>query len=332
MTRRAVFAIGVTAAASVAVMRAPAKAAEFEWKCASTIPGEHPSMVTLKQMWSAVARESGGRLHVENFADGQLGGDPATLAQMRLGAIQFYVGMANLAAIVPAIGVHQVGFAFKDEAQALRAMDGEFGAYLNRESQAKGLFILPRVFGNGMRDITLTPRAIRAPDDLNGLKLRIPNSAIVADFFKLLGTTPVNLTYADVYPALQTKIIDGQESPLAAMEGAKLFEVQRYLSLTHHGWTGAAIVTTVQTWNSLPPDLRAVVERNCIKYAVPERRSVAAYTAAVADKFARRGLAVNRVDSAAFRARIGSYYAHWAKEFGPTAWGLLESAVGQKLG
>ena len=271
------------------IVRAPARAAQFEFKCTSTIGPDHPALVRTTQMWDAVYAESAGRLRVRNFPSGILGGDIATLQQLRQGAIEFYIGMANLPSLVPAVGITGVGFSFSNEAQALHAMDGPLGAYVNKEMQAKGLYILPTVFGNGMRDVTATPHAIRVPDDLGGFKLRTPDSRIVNDMFRTLGASPTSMAYGELYTSLQTHLLDGQESPLPAIEAAKLYEVQKYLSLTNHMWTGASIVTTLDTWNRLPPDIRDIVVRNCAKYGMLERRDVTQYTAAIADKFTRRG-------------------------------------------
>ncbi len=329
-SRRAFVGAGA-AAFAVGIVRAPARAAQFDFKCTSTLGADHPAMVRTTEMWGAIDRESGGRLKVRNFPSGILGGDIATLQQLRAGAIEFYIGMANLPSLVPAVGITGVGFSFADEAQALRAMDGALGAYVNKEMQAKGLYILPTVFGNGMRDTTATPHPIRVPDDFNGFKLRTPDSRIVNDMFRTLGAIPTSMPYGELYTSLQTHLLDGQESPLAAIEAAKLYEVQKYLSLTNHMWTGASIVTTLETWGRLPSDIQDIVVRNCAKYGMLERRDVALYTAAIADKFVRRGLAVNAVNPNDFRARLGSYYQQWSKEFGPTAWGLLESAIGRKL-
>ena len=214
----------------------------------------------------------------------------------------------------------------------MHALDGPLGDFIHRELEAKGLFALHRFWGNGMRAITSSNRPIKTPDDLGGFKIRIATSRIVVDLFKTLGANPTTFGLNELYVALQTKLVDGEDSPLGIMETAHYYEVQRYLSLTNHNWAGLAMVTSTDLWKSLPPDLQAILDRNNTKYALLERRDTNEQNAAVADKWARRGIPVNPVDTSRFRERLSPYYATWSKDFGPQAWGLLESAIGHKLG
>jgi TRAP-type C4-dicarboxylate transport system substrate-binding protein len=108
----------------------------------------------------------------------------------------------------------------------------------------------------------------------------------------------------------------------------KTYEVQKYLSVTNHQWTGLWLTVNPDAWKALPPDVQAIVTRNARKYALDAGRNVEIQSASVRDRLARGGLAINDVDVAPFKALLGAYYAHWKSEFGPTAWGLLEKYVG----
>jgi TRAP-type transport system periplasmic protein len=330
--RRRAFVLGCGALTTIGIVQAPAKAAQFNFRCASTLPADHPSSIRARQMWAAVMRESGGRLSVGFFTAGQLGGSEALVSQVRLGALQFLINLGDMPPVVPAVDITNVGFAFKGEDEALRAMDGPLGAYLRNEFAAKGLHVLRELWDSGMRQTTTSSHPIRTADDFNGLKIRIAPSKIAVDFFKTLGASPVAMNSNELYTALQTKLVDGDDLPLTTVEAARLYEVQNYLSLTSHSWSGLAITANGEAWKTLPPDLQDIIERNNKKYAALERRDAEVLNAAVAEKLARRGLAVNKVDPTTFRLRLRPYYASWANTFGPTAWGLLQNAVSGRLG
>jgi TRAP-type transport system periplasmic protein len=330
--RRRGFLAGSAAITAIGIIRTRAKAAQFELRCASNFALDHPTSVRLKQMWVAVERESGGRVRAQFFPNSLLGGDAAMLSQLRLGALHFLLDLPNLSAVVPTVDILNVGFAFKDQDAALRGLDGPLGEYIRKELNAKGLYPQRNLWASGMRDLISSSRPIRTADDLSGIKVRVAASKIATDFFKTLGASPVSISFSEAYTALQTRLIDGADAPLSTMDAARFYEVQKYLSLTNHSFAGVALLANGDLWKSLPLDLQGIIERNNTKYTLLERHDSNLRNAAVAEKFSRVGLAVNKVDSTTFRARLRSYYETWANEFGPTAWALLQSASSGKLG
>ena len=130
---------------------------------------------------------------------------------------------------------------------------------------------------------------------------------------------------------MQTKVVDGQENPYAIIETSRLFEVQKYLSVTNHMWSGFWFLSNADFWKSLPPDIQAIIERNAAKYALSDRRDTELLNGSLADKLGRQGMAFNKADTASMRAKLGPFYAKWKGEFGTQAWTLLEASVG-KLG
>jgi TRAP-type transport system periplasmic protein len=320
-------------AASVSVISAPLRAAQFEFKCGSGSPIDHPASVRATQMWSAVERESGGRIRTQFFANSQLGTDSAMFGQMRVGALAFYMAASGvLAQVVPSVDIGNVGFAFKDEDEALRVVDGPLGDYIRREISSKGIHMMGNVWGSGMRQITSNSRPIRTAEDMSGFKIRVTASRIIVDLFKTLGASPVPLDFGELYTALQTKLVDGEDGPLLTIEAQRFFEVQKYLSITNHTWSGLWLLANLDIWKSLPPDLQAIVERNNRKYLALERRDTNQLNASVGDKLARQGLVTNTAAPTTFRARLRTYYEGCSSIFGPTAWGLLRSSVGGRLG
>ncbi|MBD5656276.1 MAG: TRAP transporter substrate-binding protein DctP, partial [Candidatus Eremiobacteraeota bacterium] len=135
----------------------------------------------------------------------------------------------------------------------------------------------------------------------------------------------------DLYTALQTKVVDGQENPLANIDTARFYEVQKYLSLTNHMWSGFWLIGNQDAWNALPADMRAIVERNFAKYASAQRKATDNLNTTLAQQLAKKGLTVNSPPLSPFRPRLASYYAKWKSEFGNGAWSVLEKYSG-KLG
>jgi len=132
-----------------------------------------------------------------------------------------------------------------------------------------------------------------------------------------------------VYTALQTHVVDGQENPYAIIDTGKLYEVQKYLSVTNHMWSAFHMLANQEAWKALPPDIQSVVARNNAKYAVLQRRDVEGRNNSLADKLRRRGMVSNNADTSGFRPRLGGFYKKWRGEFGDTAWTLLEKRSGR---
>ena len=307
-------------------------AAQFEFRCGSSLPPDNPSSVRLTQMWEAIERESGGRIHTKFFPGSQLGGETGMIEQLRLGALHYMVQDGNLPTLVPAANLIFVGFAFKDADEALRAMDGPLGTFIGDEIANKGIHALRTVGSQGMNQICSNTHQIRTPDDLHGFKIRVPQAKIFLDLFRELGASPISLDSTELYSALQTKLLDGEALPSIAIENFRHFEVSKYISLTNHTASVLWLLANHDAFHRLPPDLQALVERNNTKYALLQRRDFKLVNASVENKLARQGITFNAVDQTPFRARLGGYYASWASTFGPAAWRLLQHSTGGRIG
>lgn len=330
---RSEFGKGVAAAAaSVALVRSPARAAEFQWKLALNAPLENPWTIRLIEAVHAIKRESRGRLEITVFPNSSLGNDTQMIAQVRSGAIQMLSEFDGaLTAIAPLTGINAVGFAFKSQKQATDALDGELGAAIRKNIEAAGLVTFEKSWVNGFRQITSSSKAIKTPDDLVGFKIRTPVSKLWVDMFQTLGAAPTPINAAELYTALQTHIVDGQENPFVVIETFRFYEVQKYISVTNHMYSAIWNVANAEAWKSLPPDLQQIVRRNLDLGAVRDRHDAMILNATLRDKLARRGLKINDVDTAPFRAKLRPFYARWKNEFGSSAWALLEEHAG-KLG
>ena len=337
MTERTIsrgrFAAGTAATlASIAVMKSPARAADFTYKYASNVSLDHPLNVRMRECWNAVRTETKGRLDVQIFPNNQLGGDTQALQQLRSGALQFFtLDGGILQSVVPVAAIQAVGFAFKDSGEAFRAMDGSLGDYVRDEIRKQGLYVHPKMWENGMRQITSSSKPMKTAADLDGFKIRTPPGALWVDLFKSLGAAPAPLNFSEVYTALQTHVFDGQENPYTIIDTARLYEVQKYLSVTNHMWSAYHFLGNSDAWKALPPDVQTSVERNLARYALLQRRDTQLRNESLADKLVRRGMTLNRADTSGFRTRLSGsgFYGRWKEKFGAPAWALLEKATGK---
>ena len=325
--------IGSAAAfASVGVIRYPAAAAEFNYKLAHDVPESHPMGVRLKTMVENVKTETNGRLQIQLFPNNQLGGDTATLQQVRTGATEFVWMPDNvLANVVPLAAISNLGFVFRDAKQAFATMDGALGALIRDDIAKAGLFAFQREWNNGFRQMTSSTHPITKIEDLANFKMRVPESPIGVSMFKDLGAAPVAINFNELYTALQTRIADGQENALTLIETARLYEVQKYCALTNHMWAGYWALANQDAWNRLPKDIREVVERNVNNAASLERDDVEKLNSSLQPKLTSQGLIFNTVPLEPFRRKLrdSGFYSHWKGEYGQKAWSLLEQSVGK---
>lgn len=314
-----------------AILTRPARAAEFSYKYASNLPPAHPLNVYVSKACAAIREKSGGRLEITVYPNNQLGGDTEVLAQLRSGALEFFtLSGPILATLVPAAAINGVGYAFKDYTQVWAAMDGPVGALVRAEVAKRNLYAFERIWDNGYRQITSATHPIRTPEDLRGFKIRVPVSPLWTSLFKALGAAPAGINFAEVYSALETHIVDGQENPLAIIETAKLYEVQKYLSFTNHMWDGYWMLANPAAYRRLPESLQALVAEEFNAAALEQRQAVAAMNASLGRTLAGHGMVLNETDPAPFQEalRKAGFYAEWRKRLGDPAWSALEQVVG----
>jgi tripartite ATP-independent transporter DctP family solute receptor len=333
-TRRSLLRYGAGAVAGIALPMIArfAQAAEFTYKFGNTLPPTHPMNVVAEKAADRIRRETDGRLDIQIFPSSQLGADTDMLSQVRSGALEFYSqsGLV-LANIVPAAGINGIGFAFKDYDAVWAAMDGELGAFVRGEIEKVGLLPMSRMWDNGFRQTTSSVKPIVTPADFSGFKIRVPVSPIWVSLFKAFGASPASLNFSELYSALQTKIVDGQENPLTLLESAKFYEVQKYCSLTNHMWDGFWFLANRRTWERLPAGLREIAARNLDAAGLEQRAMLGEQAKTVRSKLEGFGMIFNTPEGAPFREVLkrNGFYAEWKGKFGASAWGLLEKYSGE---
>lgn len=315
----------------VAIRTRPANAAEFTYKFANNLPAIHPLNLRATEAMTRIKEATGGRVDIQVFPNNQLGSDTDVLSQLRSGAVEFFtLSGLILSTLVPPASINGVGFAFANYEQVWQAMDGKLGAYVRAEIGKRGLLAMDKIWDNGFRQTTTSTKPIVTPADFRGVKLRVPVSPLWTSMFKGLGASPASLNISEVYSALQTKIVDGQENPLAVIDAVKFYEVQTFCSMTNHMWDGYHFLANRKAWDALPPDVRAIVARELDQSAVQERVDVAALNADLRGKLTTAGLKFNDVDPALFRNTLkqAGFYTEWRGKYGDEAWRVLEDTVG----
>ena len=311
---------------------ARAQSAEFTYKYANNLPVTHPMNVRAKEMAAAIKAETNGQFDIQIFPNNQLGSDTDMLSQMRSGGVEFFtLSGLILSTLVPAASINGIGFAFPDYDTVWKAMDGDLGAHVRGEIEKAGLEVMDKIWDNGFRQTTSSTKPINGPDDLKGFKIRVPVSPLWTSMFKAFDAAPASINFAEVYSALQTKVVEGQENPLAIISTAKLYEVQKYCSLTNHMWDGFWFLANRRAWSALPEDVRTIVAKNINAAAVKERDDAAKLNANLQQELAAKGMTFNQPAVAPFRDKLrnAGFYAEWKGKYGDEAWDLLEKAVGK---
>jgi tripartite ATP-independent transporter DctP family solute receptor len=266
-----------------------------------------------------------GKAKVVVFGSSQLGGDKELLQKLKLGTVDMALPSTVMSSESDLFGVFEMPYLVKDRKHMQRIEKEIFWSKLAPEVEKKGLKILA-VWENGYRHITNNKRPINVPADLKGIKLRVPEGKWRVKMFQVYGANPSPMKYSEVFTALQTGVMDGQENPFSQIYSAKFQEVQKYLSLTGHVYTPAYVTVGAKKWATLPADVRKVLEDTA--------KEVQAFVYATAEKddndllakIKAAGVQVNSVNKDAFIAASKPIYDDFAKEV-PGAKEVIDRAI-----
>lgn len=255
----------------------------------------------------------GGAHTVEFYADGQLGDEKELLQKLRLGTVQFTLVSSIMTNVAPEFALFDMPFLVQSR-EHLKAIDAEIvQADLAPKAEEGGLKVLS-TWENGFRQITNNVRPINTPADLEGLKIRTPSSEWRVAMFKEWGANPTPMSFSEVFVALQTGTMDGQENPLTNITGANFQEVQKYLSMTGHVYSPTYLTTGLETWNALPAEVTAAVIE--VAASVQDWSLAEGENAdnSLVDKVKAAGVEVNVADKAAFIAASAPVYEAFAAQ------------------
>jgi tripartite ATP-independent transporter DctP family solute receptor len=304
------------------------KTPRFRYRLGLNQPGASPTVKRIAEMAEAIRRETDGEFLVEVFPESRLGPDPKMFADMRSGALEFFIAGATLGEVAPTSALPLLPFAFQNSKAVFAALDGGLGDQIRNELAQNGIHAFRYCLQNGFHHLTSSTRPIDTAADLAGMKIRSPGGAIGRDFFEAFGADAGYVPFSQMYDALKARSFDGQSDPLGVVLSLRLYEVQSYLTLTAHWWSGFTLLANAAAWRGLPEEIQQVVERNAEKFALLQRDDIEQVNAAGADELASRGMTVNTADTDSFRAKLGPFYARWREKAGPATWRLLESYAG----
>jgi TRAP-type transport system periplasmic protein len=320
-------AAGGAALAAPAVLRAQTPQ---KFTMGSPMPSGHSASTFVAAAAEAIRKDTNGAVDILFLPDSQLGTEADMQRQLRTGAIQFAVAScSSLQSITAVAGMPGVAYAFKDYSQLWAALDGDLGALI-KEALGKVGMLPFKCLDNGFRNVTTSVRPIKTVDDLKGLKIRVPPSKLLTSLFENLGASPVTISIGELYSALQTKVADGMENSLVQFQALKIYEVQKYCSLTRHSWDGLWVMTSDKVWAAMPAEHRQVVQRHFDEAVVKQQQDFAKQDVALRETLGAKGLQFNDLDRAPFveTLRKAGYYRDWKQKFGEEAWGKLEKYTG----
>ncbi|MFO6466086.1 TRAP transporter substrate-binding protein [Jannaschia sp. KMU-145] len=247
------------------------------------------------------------------FDSSQLGKDKDMLQKIRLGTMHITLPSSVMPEIAPEYAIFDLPFLVADRDHLARMDETLFSGTLVPAAEAKGYRPLA-VWENGFRQITNNERPVNVPADLDGLKIRTPNSSWRVSMFEEWGANPTPMSFSEVFVALQTGVIDGQENPLTNIAGAKFEEVQKYLSMTGHVYSPAYPTVGVETFEKLDPAIQDILATTAQEVAVWAREQGAAQDDELLTKLTEAGMEVNVADRAAFVDASGPIYEKFATE------------------
>ena len=291
-------------------------------------PG-NPRSLAAERMANALRERSNGRIELRVAGSAQLGDDAAMVTALRTGTLDMSINSQGASsAVLPELAALGLPFLFAAPAAAYKVVDGAIGRELGERFEAVGLISLG-FWDNGIRHTTNSKRAIAAPGDLRGLKLRTPPDPMTIDIFQSLGAATQQINFNELYVALQQGVVDGQENPLTNIHSSKLYEVNRFISLTGHKWECNPVLVSRIAWGRIAAAdrelLRAVAQE---AGAFQRELSVSADARLLAEFQANAAVSVNQVDQAPFRAATASVAEKWeARPFGDFVRRLRAAAV-----
>ncbi|GAB3651564.1 TRAP transporter substrate-binding protein [Ramlibacter alkalitolerans] len=231
----------------------------------------HPIVLGMERFAELVEKKSGGRLKVQVFPGGALGSDQANVSALQGGTLEMAAMNSGIFGnVVKEFAIYDFPFLFGNPKEADAVVDGPFGQNLHRKLEDKGLVGLA-YYELGFRELTNSRRPVRKVEDIAGLKLRVIPNPINVDWVTALGANPTPLPFPELYAALEQKAVDGQENPVATIKGAKLYEVQKYLTLTNHQYNPQSVVVSKRFWDTLAPADRKTLQEAAQESAVYQR-------------------------------------------------------------
>ncbi|MDP2263963.1 MAG: TRAP transporter substrate-binding protein [Hydrogenophaga sp.] len=329
MKRRAVTGL-IAGAALLASTGAFAQFAERTIKFTNGVAADHPVADGVRRMQEVLDAKTGGKIKINAFWGGSAGGDLQATQALRAGTQEMVCTSSSpLVGIIKELGVFDLPFLFANEKEADAVLDGAAGEYFNKRLEAVGLVNLA-YWENGFRNLTNSKRPVAKVEDFGGVKVRVMQNNIFLDTFKTLGTNAVPMAFGEVFTALETKTIDGQENPFVTIDTSKFYEVQKYLSVTRHAYTPFLILYSKKLWDQLSPAEQAVLREAAIEGRKAQRASIRAQSDKALAGLKTKGMQVNEISPAEQKRmfeKVKPVYDKHQESIGPEAINVVFDAL-----
>jgi tripartite ATP-independent transporter DctP family solute receptor len=290
-------------------------------------PG-NPRTIASEAFAKMVAERTNGNVTIKIAPSEQLGSDVAMLTSIRTGALDLTANSQGAASgLVPELAALGLPFLFKDSTAAFKVLDGQIGKDLEARFATVGIIVLDW-WDNGIRNITNSKHSIKVPADLKGLKIRTPADPMTVDIFQALGAATQQIAFGELYIALQQGVVDGQENPLANIMSAKLYEVNKFISLSGHKWEVTPFLMSQISVRKVKPEEFAIIKKAAKEAGALQRRLMIETDQKLLTEFkANPNVVVNECDRPAFQAATAEVVVKWkAKPFGEFVSKLVAAA------
>jgi TRAP-type transport system periplasmic protein len=285
-------------AGALVVTSANAQFSERNIKMSNGVNEDHPVGAGVKKMQEILLAKSGGKMKMTAFWGGAAGGDLQATQALRAGTQEMVVSSSSpLVGIIKELGVFDLPFLFANEKEADAVLDGPAGAFFNKKLEEAGLVNLA-YWENGFRNLTNSKRAVAKVEDFDGVKVRVMQNNIFLDTFKTLGTNAVPMAFGEVFTALETKTIDGQENPFVTIDTSKFYEVQKFLSVTRHAYTPFLVLYSKKMFDTLSPQEQALLREAAIEGQKVQRSTIRANDTKALANLKAKGMQVNEITPA----------------------------------
>lgn len=272
--------------------------AEVTAKLGHFMPETYAQGVAMNKFAESVQKYTNGNVNIKVYHGGTLGSDDKMMQAVQSGTQEFYIGVLTpLSSRVKEIQIWDLPFMFADTKEAYALLDGPSSKAIFDKIEPAGVVGLTWT-GLGFRNLSNSKRPINAAADISGLKIRVMNTPVALDTWKSVGANPTPMAISEVFTALETKAIDGQENPLQNIYANKFHEVQKYISLTNHVYTPSVLVVSKKFWDTLKPADQAAIRKAAVEAGLLQRQLLDAGEKDIIGKFQAAGVQVNAVPPA----------------------------------
>jgi TRAP-type transport system periplasmic protein len=337
-TRRKILAAATALSAAMLAAALPAQAADIKPRLIRFGYGlaENSNQGrAVKVFADEVAKLSGGKMKIRAIGGAALGPDTQMQQALIGGAQEMMVGStATLVGIAKEMALWDTPFLVNNVREADALLDGPVGDKVKAKLTDKGLVGLV-YWENGFRNLTNSKHAVNKLEDLNGIKLRVMQNSVFLDSFKQLGANAVPLPYSELFTALETNAVDGQENPYNTILSAKFYEVQKYLTVTNHVYSPWIVTVSKKFWDGLSKDEQAVLQQAAVKSRDFERKDTRDEAAKALAELKTKGMAVNELspaETARMRDKLTRVNAGVATQVGMDLWNDTQAQLAKLRG